>query len=405
MLRLCWHLIVPLGLMTALTPISAQPAFPVGKPFPPDEKTLKEIESKAEELKKAIRELPPNTPRDAMADVLVYAKALEWMLRHEEWMAKDTARQTLIVANAGLERAKALAKGEAPWRKVRGQPVIRGYFSRIDGSVQPYAVTVPVGFGQKEKLWRHDVLLHGRDGTLSEVKFIAARETAKANPNPPNYVLIEPYGRGNNAFRWAGERDVFEAAQNFARGEQPNRRTPPPFDDKRSVLRGFSMGGAGTWHIGLHHPFLFTVIGPGAGFTTTHGYIGNLPAELPEPQESTLRIYDAVRYAENAYNVPVVAYSGELDKQKAAADNIEAVVKELGIDKRFTHLIAPGLEHKLPPEWQVKAQAEYDRYLNKGKQFPNSIRFVTYTTRYNDFGWGFIQALDKQYERSLMQGE
>ena len=42
------------------------------------------------------------------------------------------------------------------------------------------------------------------------------------------------------------------------------------------------MGGAGTWHLGLHRPDRWCVLGPGAGFTTTHGYVGNLPEKLPD---------------------------------------------------------------------------------------------------------------------------
>ena len=60
-------------------------------------------------------------------------------------------------------------------------------------------------------------------------------------------------------------------------------------------------------------------------------YIGNLPAKLPYYQESCLRIYDAVDYAENAFDVPIVAYSGSEDAQKAAADNIEKRLKTLGL--------------------------------------------------------------------------
>ena len=78
------------------------------------------------------------------------------------------------------------------------------------------------------------------------------------------------------------------------------------------------MGGAGTWHLGLHFPDNWCVMGPGAGFTSTHGYIKGLP-KLPDYQEACLKIYDAVEYAENAFNVPIVAYSGGADPQKAAA--------------------------------------------------------------------------------------
>ena len=78
-------------------------------------------------------------------------------------------------------------------------------------------------------------------------------------------------------------------------------------------------------HLGLHRPDQWCVVSPGAGFTTTHGYApkDKVPDKLPAYQESCLRIYDAIDYAENAYDVPIVAYSGEDDKQKKAADEIE----------------------------------------------------------------------------------
>ena len=164
------------------------------------------------------------------------------------------------------------------------------------------------------------------------------------------------------------------------------------------------MGGAGTWHIGLHHPSDFCVIGPGAGFTETHGYVGNLPKELPDYQEKCLRIYDAVDYAENAFNVPVVAYSGEKDAQKKAADNIENALKGFKEPHKFTHLVAPGLEHQMPKDWQEKAETEYRKYADKGRPQVSrtGVRFVTYTTRWHDFGHGDIEALERHYEKALI---
>src|SRR4029077_17101026 len=120
---------------------------------------------------------------------------------------------------------------------------------------------------------------------------------------------------------------------------------------------GFSMGGAGSWHLGLHLCDRWCVVGPGAGFTTTHGYIPKLMDPLPYPQEECLRIYDAPDYALNAFNVPIVAYSGSKDPQKKAADNIEARLKVLGLS--MTHFIAPDLEHQFPVAWQKKAEAFY----------------------------------------------
>jgi hypothetical protein len=259
-------------------------------------------------------------------------------------------------------------------------------------------VLLPADYGKDpQKKWRLDVVLHGRDSSLTEAKFIATHQGNA--PKDLGYVQLEVYGRGNNAYRWAGETDVWEAIYTFV---------PAPLsriDRDRIVLRGFSMGGAGTWHIGLHHPFKFAAIGPGAGFTTTHGYIGNLPAKLPDYQEKCLHIYDAVDYAENAFNVPVVAYSGEKDAQKKAADNIENSLKGFKEPLKFTHLVAPGLEHQMPKEWQDKAEAEYKKHLATDRKFPEHVRFVTYTTRYFYFNHGFIRSLEHHYERGVIDSK
>lgn len=375
----------------------AQPNFDTPKALTIDPATLGQIEAKLKQLNKAIEEIkkPDHKP-----DVQIYAKAVEWIVRHGEWYGKEPGKQTLMVLDAGLARAAAAKEGNAPWRDIRNRPVARGYQSRIDGSIQPYSVTIPEGYGIGDKKWRLDIVLHGRDQTLTEVKFLASRETAKPSAKGNDFIVIEPYGRGNNAYRWAGETDVKEAVLSWVES-QNIPENPPHLDHSQVVLRGFSMGGAGTWHLGLHHPFSFSVIGPGAGFSTTRGYIKNLPAQLPDYQERTLRIYDAVGYAENAYNVPIVAYSGEKDPQKAAADNIENALKGFDRPRSFTHLIAPNLEHQMPAEWQAKAEAEYRKHLGK-RTIPEKVHFVTYTTRYSDFGHGHVEALEKHYDKATI---
>lgn len=376
------------------TPGTAQPMFDVPKAVKPDADVLAKIAAKTGELQKAVAALPKATPDDVRADVEVYLKAAEWIVRHGEWFTKESPAQTLAVLDAGLARAKAAADGKTPWRDVRGKPVVRGYRSVVDGSVQPLSINMPDGYGEKGKRFRTDIVLHGRDGSLTEVKFIAGKEAAKAG-KPPAGIVIEPYGRGNNAYRWAGERDVLEATGVADFGA---------VDPTRKVLRGFSMGGAGTWHIGLHRPGLFDVIGPGAGFTTTRGYVGKLPEKLPFDQDKLLHIYDAVDYAENAFNVPVVAYSGEKDGQKAAADNIEGALKNFNEKVNFTHLIAPGLAHQMPGEWQAKAEAEYAKYVGPDRKFtpPDRIRLVTYTTKYSSCKWLRIYGLDEHYKKAVV---
>ena len=386
-----------LALVVALVGITRAQNYDPPAPFPPDAATVKLMGEKAAELKVAFEKMPRTLPLDVRADVEIYLKAVEWIVRHNEFYTKDSGKQVIVVLDAGIARAKAAATGKTPWRDARNKPITRGYYSKIDGSVQPFGVTLPEGFGKDDKKWRLDVVLHGRDSTLTECKYIAGWENSKPAAKGNDFVVLQSFGRGNNAYRWAGESDVFE-------GMAQLRATDGNYlDSQKVVLRGFSMGGAGTWHIGLHHPFEFNVIGPGAGFTNTHGYIKNLPEKLPDYIEKCLHIYDAVDYAENAFNVPVVAYSGSIDPQKKAADNIEEKLKGFPLPLRFTHIVAPGLEHKMPPEWAAKAEVEYGKFANVERTIPSHVRFVTHTTEYAYFGYGYVESLENQYEKSVVE--
>ena len=380
----------------------AQPKFDDPKVKAPDEKTLELIRHRTQKLRETVKNLPATTPDHVRLDVEIFLKAVEWAVRHHEFY--DGGKSALATLEQGLVRADEAAEGKASWLEPRGKKVIRAYRSKLDDSVQPYAVSYPTAYSKDQtKRWRLDILLHGRDGTICETKFLAAHNGKDTPPNN-DFVQIDIYGRGNNAYRWAGESDVFEATEHFLRDEAKLGR--PWIDDSRIVLRGFSMGGAGTWHLGLQHPAMFCVIGPGAGFTNTHAYVKSLPNPLPPDQEPLLHIYDAVDYAENAFNLPIVAYSGEKDGQKAAADNIEKRLKELNIPT-MTHLIGPGLEHKFPSEWQAKAETEYLKYAGPGKGrvlHPEEFRFVTYTLKFPRSAWFDVLQLDKHYSQANIEG-
>jgi hypothetical protein len=130
----------------------------------------------------------------------------------------------------------------------------------------------------------------------------------------------------------------------------------------------------------------------------------DLPKELSAYQEACLHIYDAIDYAENAFDVPVVAYSGEKDKQKAAADNIEARLKSLGLS--MTHVVAPGLEHRFPDEWRAKVDAELAKYVEKGRpEYAPHVRFTTYTLKYPTCDWVSLAALERHYERASVDAQ
>src|SRR5262249_26795948 len=83
---------------------------------------------------------------------------------------------------------------------------------------------------------------------------------------------------------------------------------------------------------------------------------------------------------------------------------IEAKLKPLGI--QMTHIVAPGLAHQFPPEWQKKAEQEYSKHSAKGREeHPRRIHFVTYTLKYHECDWVEILGLDRHYERTLIDAE
>ena len=395
-------------LTTALlpAPLFAQDFSP-SKSNKPDEATRKSIVARTDKLGKELTELRRLNVRDhVLAEIEIFHKAATWILRHDEFYDKNSADWTDKVLDRGLLRASQAAQGDNPWFHQAGIEEVRAYRSQLDGSVQPFAVTYPGDYGKDpRKKRRLDVVLHGRDANLTEVKFLYQHGSGRAAAKGQDFVRLDIYGRGNNAYRWAGEADVFEAIQAFQAIEALFGRQAL-LDPTRVVLRGFSMGGAGSWQLGLRYPDRWCVIGPGAGFTTTHGYVGKMPDQLVPYQEKCLRIYDAVDYAENAANVPVVAYGGSDDPQLQAAKNIEAKLKPLGIP--MTLLVGEGLKHEFPPVWQKKAEALYADHASPGRgreEYPNKIRFVTYTLRTPSCAWVEIVGLGKHYEQARVEAE
>jgi hypothetical protein len=388
-------------LVVAGSPVFSQTYDPPPAKMP-DAATLKQIEERTAKLKEAVAAVIKDVPEIHRADLEVYLKAAEWIVRHNEWYTADSGKQTLAVIEQGIRRAESAKGGKTPWLEPKGRSVARGYRSSIDDSIQPYGIIYPPGYGaDPKKNWRLDISLHGRDSSLTEVKHLN-QHNGKEAPKGQDFVQINIYGRGNNAYRWAGDADVWEAFRHFLSAEEELGRHGL-IDERRIVLKGFSMGGAGTWQLGLRHPDRFAVIQPGAGFTTTHSYIAKLPEKLPDYQEKCLTIYDAYRYAENAFDVPIVAYSGEIDKQRQAAENIQAELKKFGLSDRMTHLIGPGLAHQFPPVWQKAAEKELQKYAGEGKgraEFPGHVRLVAYTSADARCDWVQVDALDAMYQRA-----
>ncbi len=356
------------------------------------EQIAEETNRREAEAKKTGRRMD----RQSLADAAVFAKAVEWILRHEEFYKPNYIDQTRKVLKWGRERSAHLAEGKTPWRNREGSTVY-GYVSKVDGSVQPYAITLPEGVDPEAgKRWPLYVKLHGRAGTMNEVNFITRYEN-KPTPAEQTWIQLDVFGRTNNAFRWAGETDVFEA---IADVESRFR-----IDDKRITLWGFSMGGAGAWHLGLHHPSKWSSVGAGAGFVDFYKY-QKRSEKLPPYQDKTLTIYDSEDYALNAADVPIITYGGELDSQLVASTSMVQAAKKLDVE--IPLVIGKGMGHKFSPAGYKKFMAFHAEHSQKGRPaYPGrkKIRFITYTLKYPKCEWLTIQQMNFMYQPATVEGE
>ncbi len=335
---------------------------------------------------------------ELLPDVEVFYKAVDWALRYDEFFRSNEVALADNLLRLGTARAKQLAEGKPAWLTSTGL-VVRGYRSKIDGSVQPYGLVVPSSFASNTNRSRRlDVWLHGRDDKLTELKFISDRLRSYGEFTPTDTLVLHPYGRFCNAFKFAGETDVFEAlahAQKYY-----------PVDTNRLGLRGFSMGGAGVWHLAAHHPGVWAAAAPGAGFAETADYTGALKKEPKPPwyEQKLWRLYDATAYAANFHNLPVIAYSGELDKQKQAADVMARAMKAEGLE--LQHIIGPGVAHKYEPGAKNELARRFDALMEKGREpWPKHVRFSTFSTRYNQAAWVSVIHLICRWERATVDAE
>jgi hypothetical protein len=375
-------------------PDNVRPIPPKGIELPAND--LAEIKQGLQELRNDIRAVGQH---ELLPDVEIYAKAVQYAVDHNEVFDAKGVPAVKKVLKEGLERAKSLKSGKTPWATQNGY-VVRGYRSRIDGSAQPYGLLVPVGYGFKGNT-RHrlDFWWHGRGETLSEVNFMANPQNASGIIPAAGAFILYPYGRYCNANKFAGEIDSFEALE--------HARKHYRIDDDRVVARGFSMGGAACWQYAVHYPTLWAANAPGAGFSETPEFLNVFQNEKVEPtwyEKKLWHLYNATDYAANLFNVPTVAYSGEIDRQKQAADVMEREMKKEGL--KLDHIIGPKTGHSYEKGAKADLNKRIDAIVAKGRDpQPEKVRFTTFTLRYNQCFWLTVDALGKHWERARADGE
>jgi pimeloyl-ACP methyl ester carboxylesterase len=326
-----------------------------------------------------------------LADVSVFHKAVQFALDGNEFFRQEQIFRAKELLRIGSERADELARGEAPWTRATGL-VVRGYVSKIDGSVQPYGLVVPPTFSpDRPHRWRVDAWFHGRSETLNEIDFIYDRLQNEGEFQPEDTIVLHLYGRYCNASQFAGEVDFFEALDDVKRHYS--------VDQNRILVRGFSMGGASVWHIAAHNATDFAAAAPGAGFAETLEY-QKAAKYTPTWWEAKLyHLTNATDYAANFFELPVVAYNGDQDPQRQAADVMARSMEAEGMT--LSRVWGLHIGHAYTPAAKIEIASKIDAIAAKGRnEWPREIRFTTWTLRYNRMRWVVVDGLEKHWDRA-----
>jgi hypothetical protein len=165
------------------------------------------------------------------------------------------------------------------------------------------------------------------------------------------------------------------------------------------------MGGASTWHLAVHYPDHWAAANPGAGFAETPKFSQFFHKETLTPtwwETKLFHLYDCTDWAENLWHCPTVAYSGEIDVQKQAADVMAEALKKESLE--LVHVIGPKTKHAYHPQARDEVERRIAALAAKGRErCPENVRFTTYTLRYNRCAWITVDALDRHWERARIE--
>jgi predicted esterase len=377
--------------------LPADPSLP-GRTLPPIGDQLEKadrvtLSATLATLTQRFQALPPK-PDNANAEI--FLKAVRYAIENKEfYQPEDTGKARDLLAEAG-RRITDLAAGRSPWLTATGL-VVRGYYSDIDGSPQPFGLEIPEDAPKTNApawFW-----LQGRGDTRTDLHFIHERMRKGGEFKPPGTIIVHPWGRYCIGYKGPGEQDVLDVRQLLIDGKR--------IDPKRTALAGFSMGGAGAWLLGAHYPDQWAVVHTGAGYVDVQRYqkYSEAKTAATPPWERTLwGLNDVPDYTRNLLNVPVISYSGEIDPHRASAEIMAGEFQKQGA--ALTHFIGPKMGHKYDPAVRQQVQDKVQEVLlHPTLPYPLKLSLQTRTLSYNKLHWLQVTGLEEHWQEARVDAE
>jgi poly(3-hydroxybutyrate) depolymerase len=265
-----------------------------------------------------LRGSTPQGEGDAKIELKLRRKPRSVSGRDEQWETLDTSTITLRV-----RRAEQTHK--------------RTFRSAIDGSVQYYAVVPAMERGADSKMNRPGLVLtlHGAA--------VEAIGQADAYAAKPGLHIVAPTNRRPYGFDWEdwGRLDAIEVLDLAERTLNT--------DPRRTYLTGHSMGGHGTWHLGVNYPGRFAAIAPSAGWISMWSYAGATRPESRDPVSQLLArgtlASDTLAMLRNTRRIGVYVLHGDADDNVPVgqARQMRKILGEFHPD--FAYHEQPGAGH------------------------------------------------------------
>lgn len=266
---------------------------------------------------------------------------------------------------------KTLAKGEFTLETKSPKATRKVTFiSGIDGSTQYYGL-VPSLSGQSDSRDRPGILL-----TLHGASVEGIGQAASYGPKTWAHI-VAPTNRRPFGFDWEdwGRMDALEILE-LAQKEYKT-------DPRKTWLTGHSMGGHGTWHIGVTFADRFGAIGPSAGWISMFSYAGARRPEAKTPMAKMLtratNLSDTLGLVQNLKTKGTYILHGDQD-DNVPVTQARAMRAKLGdFHPDFTYYERPGAGHWWGSEcvdWPSMMRFLSERPIPE----PNSITQVDFRT-------------------------
>lgn len=273
-----------------------------------------------------------------------------------------------------VDRVTFTLRSRAP-----GQTHKRTFVSKIDGSVQYYAVVPAQGAaGAARPAKANRALFLSLHGASVQALGQAEAYSAKSWGD-----IVCPTNRRPYGFDWEnwGRLDAMEVLDNATALLRP--------DPARIYLTGHSMGGHGTWHLGATFPDRFAAIAPSAGWISLYSYAGAPRLENPEGMEAILQRAmlpsDTLALKRNYSALGVYILHGDADDNVPVTEARTMRTELAMFHNDFTLFEQPGAGHwwdasDEPGADCVDWRPMFDFFARHARPSDDSVRHVEFAT-------------------------